>query len=85
MLILLTQIVMLDGMVVDNWGRYVRLDVHLFGSPARHATIWGKRVSGEAYSGAMQLGWEGNLRLGIQAHQWRWKPDLCGLRIQLHP
>ena len=73
-----------NGTLVNNGGRYVRLDVQFVGSPARSATIWGKRVSGEAYSGAVQFSREEKWRLGIEK-QWMWKPDLSELRIKFLP
>ena len=73
-----------DGTLVNNGGRYIRLDVQFVGSPARSATIWGKRVSGEAFSGALQFTREEKWRLGIEK-QWTWKPDLCELRINFLP
>ena len=73
-----------DGTLVNNGGRYVQLDIQFVGSPARSATIWGKRVSGLAYSGAVRFSREEKWRLGIEK-QWMWKPDLYELRIQFLP
>ena len=70
-----------DGMLVDNGGRYVQLDVQFVGSPVCSATIWGKRVSGEADSGAMQFSGVETTRLGIK-NSWTWKPDLCEPRTR---
>ena len=76
-----------DGTLVDNGGRYVRLDIKFVGSPARSATIWGKCVSGEAYLGARQFSMEEKLRLGIEypGKYWTWDPDLCKVHIRFLP
>ena len=54
-----------DGMLMDNSGRYVQLYIHFVGSPFRSATIWGKRVSGEADSEAVQFSREEIYSLGL--------------------
>ena len=64
-----------DGTLVDNGGRYIRLDVQFAGTPARSAKIWGKKVMGENMSGGLGLDMEEKLRLGIEGKQWRWKAD----------
>ena len=64
-----------DGKLVENGGRYVRVDVRFAGFPARSAKIWGKRVTGGDHSGPVQFSREEILRLGIDGKKWRWQPD----------
>ena len=61
--------------IVQNGGRYVRVDVKFAGSPALSAKIWGKRVTGDDIGGTVRLSMEEKLRLGIVGKQWTWKPD----------
>ena len=64
-----------NGALVNNGGRYVRLDVRFAGPPAYSAQVWGKSVTGGNYSGVVRLSAEEMLRLGIEGKGWRWKSD----------
>lgn len=64
-----------SGTLVDNGGRYVRLDVDFAGSAGHSAKIWGKRVTGHDTLGAHQLSRDEKLRLGIEGKRWRWQSD----------
>ena len=74
-----------DGTLVDNGGRYIRLDIEFVGSLAPSTTLWGKRVSGKALFEAVQFSMEEKLRLGIECHGqcWTWEPDVCELYIEM--
>lgn len=61
-----------NGTLVENGGRYLRLDLEFTGSPAHSAKIWGKRVD---TSGDIQFSREEKQRLGIEGRKWRWESD----------
>lgn len=60
------------GTLVENGGRYLRVDMELAGSPARSAKVCGKMVAvtGDDVLGAVQLSREEELRLGIGGKKW---------------
>lgn len=64
-----------NGALVNNGGRYVRLDVRFTGPPAYPARIWGKSLTGANYSEIVRFSAEEKLRLGIEGKKWRWKSD----------
>ena len=64
-----------DGTLVENGGRYVRLNVHFTGFPTLSAKVWGKRVTGGVDPGTVQMSMEEKLRLGIEGSEWNWKAD----------
>ena len=64
-----------NGALVQNGGRYVRLDMRFAGPQAYSAQIWGKRMTGGNHSGIVRLSAEEKLRLGIEGKKWTWKSD----------
>lgn len=64
-----------DWTLVENGGRYLRVDVKFAGSPAHSAKIWGKRVAGNDVSGAVQLSKEEKVGLGIEGKKRTWNTD----------